>query len=189
MPMFGNRKTINPHVSTYSSDAGNRSNNPTNWPGRYSGGKGGMLISRDVLPRWAAGLLAVLLVAVVLLAAFGVPAIMYRTRSEETFVNRMVTECGDALALANSLSRSGGAESSAILGRIRSDIHAIDAVNEMRNTLTGGGYYVPPHVFTNLYGIIDSYSNNLKLGNVTMQNLTELVTALEALQLTLAELK
>lgn len=188
MALFGNRGGVDPHVSTFSNGAGNRSNNRTNWPGMYAGGKGGMMVGRSGAPRWMITVTVVLLIALVGLAIFGVPAITYRTRSEGTFVNRMLTECGDALTLANSLSRSGGAESAATLGRIRSDIHAIDTVNEVRNTL-GGGYYVPPYVFTNLYSIIDSYSNNLKLGNVTMQNLTDLVKGLEELQGMLVELK
>ena len=184
MPLFGNRNNVNPHVSTYSNDAGNRSNNRTNWSDLYAGSSGSVRVTRGALPRWVPVLLAALLIAVVLLGVFGVPSMMYRSRSEETFVNRMLTECGDALALANSLSRSlsGDANTAAELGRIRSDVHAIDTINDMRSTLTGSGHYIQPYVFTNLYSIIDSYSTNLKEGNATMQNRTDLLSGLEALQ-------
>ena len=191
MPLFGNRNNVNPHVSTYSNDAGNRSNNRTNWSDLYAGSAGSVRVTRGAMPRWVPVLLAVLLIAVILLGVFGVPSMMYRSRSEETFVNRMLTECGDALALANSLSRSlsGDANTAAELGRIRSSIHAIDTINDMRSTLTGSGHYIQPYVFTDLYNVIDSYYGNLQLGNVTMQNLTELVRQLEALQGMLFELR
>lgn len=189
MSLFGKRKPLDPNVSTFSSEAGNRSNNRTNWPGRYAGGKGGVVMSAGGGPRWAMPAVVLLAILLAVMSFFGVRAMMYQSQSEGTFVNRMLTECDDALALANGLSRSGGAESAATLGRIRSDIHAIDAINEVRNTVTGGGYFVPPYVFTNLYSIIDSYTNNLKLGNVTMQNLTDLVSALESLRDMLAGLR
>ncbi|MBR4080250.1 MAG: hypothetical protein IKK21_00520 [Clostridia bacterium] len=179
--MFGNRKA-DPNASTFSSNAGNRSDNRTSWSGRYSGGVGGMTVNKGGLPRWLPAVTAALVVVVLALGIIGIPAITFRMQSEETFVNRMLTECNDALSLANGLSRSGGAESAATLGRIRAYIHAVDAINEVRNTITGGGYFVQPQVFTELYGVIDSYSNNLKLGSATMQDLTALVTGLENLR-------
>lgn len=188
MSLFGKKNNINPHVSTYSNDAGNRSNNRTNWPGRYAGPTGSVRVNNGPLPRWVPAVVAVLIIGVLLLGVFGIPAITFRSQSENTFINRMLTECDDALTLAGNLSRNGGADSAATLGRIRSDIHAIDVINDMRSTL-GGGHYVEPYVFTNLYSIIDSYSANLRLGNVTMQNLTDLVQALEALQATLNGLR
>lgn len=162
------------------------------WSNKYSqdrGGSGRMPV-RLVGGKVMSTLLAVLLAALVLLGVFGGQAMLYRSRSEETFVNRMLTECDDAISLTGALSRSGGSESAAILGKIRASIHAVDAINEIANTVKGGGgYYVSPAVFTELYGIIDSYSNNLKLGNVTIENLNNLVNSLESLRLQLAELK
>lgn len=179
--MFGNRRA-DPNASTFSSNAGNRSDNRTSWSGKYSGGVGGMTVKKGGLPRWLPAVTAVLLVIVIALSSVGIPAITFKAQSEKTFINRMLTECNDALNLANGLSRSGGAESAATLGRIRAYIHAIDTINEVRNTVTGGGYFIPPYVFTELYSIIDSYSNNLKLGSATMYDLTALVTGLENLR-------
>ena len=155
-------------LSTFSSNAGNRSDNNTSWSGMYAGGRGGVAGAPTGTNRWLPVLLAIFVLSTVLLGVFGVPAISYRQHSEGTFVNRMLMECNDALALTNGLSRSGGAESATILGRIRADVYAVDTINEVRNTVTGGGYFIDPQVFTDLYAVIDSYSNNLKLGNVVV---------------------
>lgn len=162
------------------------------WSNKYSqdrGGSGRMPV-RLVGGKVMTSLLAAMLVVLVLLGIFGGRAIIYRSRSEQTFVNRMLTECDDAISATGALSRSGGSESAAILGKIRASIHAVDAINEVANTVKGGGgYYVSPVMFTELYGIIDAYSNNLKLGNVTIENLNNLVNSLEVLRGQLAELK
>lgn len=186
---FGKKAARQGFVSTASSSAGNRMDNQTSWSQRYSGGRGGMIGVSGVMPRWVGPALAVMLLVIILGAVFCVPAMIYRGKSEMTFINRMTTECDDALNLANSLSRSGGAADPVSLSRIRADVSAIEAINETRNSITAGGYYIQPYVFADLYNVIDSYYGNLQLGNVTMQNLTELVRQLEALQGMLFELR
>lgn len=161
------------------------------WTNKYSYGPGGVANSpaRAMGGRLRSVLLVVLLVAVVLLGVFGGRAIIYQSKCEPAFVNRMLTECDAAMTTVNSLSRSGGAESSAILGKIRANIHAIDVINEVNNTIEGGnGYFVPTSVFTDLYAIIDSYSNNLKLGNATIEDQNNLDNALTSLRTLLSEL-
>ncbi|MBQ7850928.1 MAG: hypothetical protein IJ343_14485 [Clostridia bacterium] len=160
------------------------------WSDKYSNTRGGAPASGGPrLSRFYAPVLAALLIALVLLGIFGGQAIVYRSTSEKTFVNRMLTECDEALASVKGLSRSGGSESAAILGKIRANIHAVDAINSISNSIAGGGgYFVDPAVFTRLYGVIDSYSNNLKLGNVTIEDLNDLTLGLEALKETLAAL-
>ncbi len=162
------------------------------WTNKYSYAPGGGVGSpaRMLGGRLRSVLLIVLAVAVVLLGIFGGQAMVYRSKCEPTFISRMLTECDGAVSATHSLSRSGGSESAAILGRIRSNIHAIDAINEVNNTLEGGnGYFVPTAVFTELYGIIDSYSNNLKLGSTTIEDQNNLVNALSNLSTMLTELK
>lgn len=151
------------------------------WTNKYSYGPTGVANTpaRALGGRLRSVLLVVLLVAVVVLGVWGGQAIVYQSRCEPTFVSNMLTECDSAITTANTLSRSGGAESAAILGRIRANIRAIDVINEVNNSIEGGnGYFVPTAVFTELYGIIDSYSNNLKLGNVTIEDQNNLVNAL-----------
>ncbi len=188
MALFGKQRTVAPDVSTFSSGAGNRSDNRTNWSGMYSGGAGNMMSARVGGRRWLGPAFVVALILLVCVGFFGGKAMLYQQQSEETFVNRMLTECNDALGQANSLSRSGGSDSSATLGRIRSSIRAAEVLNEVHNTIAGG-YFIAPQTFTNLYAIIDSYTNNLKLGNVTMQDLTNLVSGLENLRTMLLELR
>jgi len=162
------------------------------WTNKYSYGPGGVrnTPARVFGGRMRCVLLVVLLVAVVVLGIWGGQAIVYRSRCETTFVNRMLTECDSAMTSTHSLSRSGGAESAAILGKIRANIRAVDVINEINNTVHGGnGYYVPTTVFTQLYGVIDSYSNNLKLGNTTIEDLNNLTNRLTELSTMLSELK
>lgn len=133
--------------------------------------------------------LVALIIAVVVLGVVGGQAIAYRSKCEPTFISRMQTECDEAIGSINTLSRSGGAESAAILGKIRGNIRAIEAINEIANTVAGGdGYLVPPQTFVDFYAIIDSYSNKLKLGNVIVEDQAKLATALTNLQLMLEAL-
>lgn len=178
----------NTHSSTHSSYTGNRSDNRTNWSDKYAGGKGGYSAGRTPVPVGAVALIAVLVVALVGLGLWSTPALLYRGQSEDAFIHRMINECDDALVLASSLSRNGAADSSAMLGRIRADIHAIGAINELHNSVAGS-YYIDTAVFTRLFSIIDSYYDNLKLGNVTMQNQTDLVNGLNELRAMLEELR
>lgn len=174
--------------TTISSEVGNRSDNRTQWSDKYSAGVKGYVGYRTHVPAWLMTLTVALLIALGAMLIFGMPALSYKGQSEGTFTKRMMAECDDALTLANNLSRNGAADSYATLGRIRSDIHAVNVINEVHNTIAGS-YYVQPYVFTNIFSIIDSYNNNLKLGNVTMQNLTDLVNSLNELRVMLEALQ
>lgn len=161
------------------------------WSDKYSHGRVGSAVpGKAPKGRYMGPVLVILVMALLVLGIFGGRAIAYQATSEKTFISRMLTECDEALDSVKSLSRSGGSESAAILGKIRANIHAVDAINAVSNSITGGGgYYVEPVVFTRLYGVIDSYSNNLKLGNVTIENLNDLTLGLEALKEELATLR
>ena len=187
MALFRKRH-VSANPTTLSSQSGNRLDNGTRWSDKYSGGFGGIAAARNGLPGWALVILVVLAVALVASLAFGVPAMTYRGQSEGTFINRMLPECDDALALANTLRRTGAVDSYAALGRIRASIHAVGTINEVHNTIAGS-YFVQPYVFNELFSIIDSYNNNLKLGNATMQNQTDLVNGLSSLRDMLADLQ
>lgn len=162
------------------------------WTNKYSYGPGGAAHSpaRVLGGRIRSVLLVVLLIAVVVLGVLGGRAMIYSSRCEPAFIHRMTTECNEATASTKVLSRSGGADSQAVLGKIRANIRAIDAINEINNSIEGGdGYFVPTATFTNLYAIIDSYMNNLKLGNATIENQNNLVGALADLTLLLEALE
>ena len=128
------------------------------------------------------GVIIALVVAVAALAVVGGQAVAYRSEARSLFIATMQTECNEALAQANSLSRTAGANSSATLGRIRSSVRAMEDVNRMRGNLEGGRYFVPEETFSQLYTILDNYSSRLTTGMNTGDMQGQLQTALEALQ-------
>lgn len=127
-------------------------------------------------------LLIVLVVACILLAIFGGRAMGFQNDASATFVRRLQTECNDALSLTGSLSRTAGANSAATLGRIRSHVYAMDTINQLNVGLQGaGGYLVENDVFTQLYSLLDDYSDKLITGMQTGDLQTELTTSLTTL--------
>ncbi|MBQ8201214.1 MAG: hypothetical protein IJZ74_05545 [Clostridia bacterium] len=159
------------------------------WSNRYANGRGGVRAADHALADRVRNIALILLtVALLGVGIAGGQAIAFRAGCRTTFINRMQTECSSALSQANTLSRSGGADSSAMLGKIRANIHAVDTVNAMSNTLYGS-YVVSTSTFADMYAIIDSYSNKLKNGVTTIEEQTNLVNSLTALQSLLSESK
>lgn len=158
------------------------------WENRYtnsrSGGARGVEHSRAERVRSIAIIL--LLVALAGVGIAGGRAIAFRGRCEESFMSRALTECGDAMNQVNTLSRSGGSDTAAVLGKIRASIHAVDMINEMNLSLYGGEL-ASAEIFTELYGIIDSYSAKLKNGSATIEEQTNLADRLTVLQTMLQE--
>lgn len=155
------------------------------WSNRYAHGKDGPAKVGSVMVDRIKNLALILLViAVIGIGIAGGQAIVFRSGCDATFLHRMQTECSEAVNLANSLARNGSAESTAILGRIRANVHAVDTLNSVGNTLhSGKRLLVPESSFTELYSIIDSYSGKLKNGAaVIVEEQTNLVASLTALQ-------
>lgn len=126
--------------------------------------------------------LLLLLIALVLLAVFGVPAMRFRAEAKELFIARIQLECGNALSLTNSLSRTAGANSSVTLGRIRSCVYAMETINSLNVGLNGAsGWIIQEDWFTSLYSMIDSYSSQLLTGMSTSEQQTALYSALQTL--------
>ncbi|MBQ8555613.1 MAG: hypothetical protein IJ438_07045 [Clostridia bacterium] len=161
------------------------------WSTRYSRPREGVRAADSALLDRIRNIALILLtVALLGVGITGGQAMAFRSDTENTFVNRMQTECSDALSQVNTLSRNGGSNSAALLGRIRASVHAMEVINEMNNSLHGGsGYLVPVETFTNLYAIIDSYSNKLTVGSVITEEQTNLAASLTALQEQLAALR
>ena len=127
-------------------------------------------------------MLAALIVALVVLAVVGVPAMRFRSEAKELFIARIQLECGNALSLTNSLSRTAGANSAATLGRIRSCVYAMETINSLSVGLSGSaGWIIQEDWFTSLYGMIDSYSSQLLTGMTTSEQQTALYNALQTL--------
>lgn len=153
------------------------------WENRYARGRNGdargMDHSRaDRVRSIAIILLLVLLVGVSIVC---VQAFAFRGNCEESMLNRALTECGEAINQVNTLSRSGGSDTAAVLGKIRSNIHVIDVLSAMHQSLYGRAL-APSAGFTELYAVIDSYSAKLKNGSATIDELTRLGDQLAVLQ-------
>lgn len=149
---------------------------------RYTARSGGLQGNTSKMrERIRTGAILVLTLAVILLAIFGGRAMSFQADTHTTFVNRMKTECSNALTLTGSLSRTAGANTSATLGRIRSHLYAMDTINQISVGLEGGSYLVDNDVFTDLYAVLDDYANKLITGMMTgdlQSSLTNDLTAL-----------
>lgn len=158
---------------------------------RYTSRTGGINPGNNRMrERMRTGLILVLLIAVVVLAIFGGRAIAYRSEAHSLFVRRMQTECASALSLTASLSRTAGTNSSATLGSIRSRIYAMDVINQFNVGLEGAGkYLVNNDLFTELYAVLDEYSNQLLTGMSTGDLQTSLTTELNNLLTLVNELE
>lgn len=126
-------------------------------------------------------LIILLAAAVIVLGVLGGRAMYYRSEARSLFVATMQTESGEALSLANSLSRTAGANSSATLGRIRSSVRAMETVNRLKGNLDGQPF-LPEEIFSELYTILENYSSRLQTGMNTGDLQGELQAALETLQ-------
>ena len=157
------------------------------WENRYAhsrnGGNRGMEHSRA--ERVRSIVIILLVVALAGVGILGWQAIAFRGDCEKGIKARALTECGAAVSQVNTLSRSGGSETSAVLGKIRANIHAVDVLSQMNQSLYGREL-APEASFTELYGIIDSYCAKLMNGSATIEELTNLSDRLTALQSILA---
>lgn len=133
--------------------------------------------------------IAVLVATVLVLTGVCAEMIRYRNEAHAAFANTMRNECNSAIVQTNSLSRTAGADSPAILGRIRSHVRTMDTINQINAALEHGDQYlVAPSVFENLYTILDNYSSKLVSGMVTGGLQTELQTSLDTLVMMIQQL-
>lgn len=153
------------------------------WENRYAHSRGGAArgLEHTRFDRIRSALLILLTVALVGVGIAGGQAIAFRAKAGETLVARMVTECNEAVNQVNTLSRYGGSDSAVLVGKIRASIHAMDVCNELYASYYGS-QVVHQGVFTGLYDTIDSYMAKLKNGTTTMEEQTNLLGDLTALQ-------
>ena len=153
------------------------------WENRYANGRNGGRRSNEPSRRERLMFIVLILLTVAALGVgiVGGQAIADRSRTKELMVARAITECSDAVNHVNNLSRSGGSDTAGALGKIRANIKAVDVLSGMRQSLYGGAL-APQSTFTELYGIIDSYSGKLRNGTATIDELTRLGDVLTGLQ-------
>ena len=129
---------------------------------------------RDLLILVLAGLLIAAL-------ALGVPAMMKQNDTRTLYIQRMQSECDDAIRLTSTLSRNAGADSASILARIRSNLYAIRMISNL-NTAEGGGVLVDDERIMTLTNTVDRYLTYLTTGMDTGEYQTALQVSLSELQ-------
>ena len=156
---------------------------------RYSQGNAGS-VSLSQMKRSRLKDLLILVLAALLIAgaAFMIPVLQKREAAHTIYIQRMQSECDDALRLTSSLSRNAGADSAATLARIRSNLYAIRTVNVL-NTAQGNGVLVDEDRMLTLQNTVDRYLEYLTTGMDTGEYQTSLQVALEELQGILSALK
>ncbi len=127
-------------------------------------------------------LIIVLLAALVVGLIVGVPAVKFKNDARQLYLARIQLECGNALDLSGSLSRTAGTSSTSTLSKIRSYVYAMETINSLSVGMDGSnGYIISEDWFTNLYSIIDAYTSQLLTGMNTSEQQTSLYNSLQTL--------
>ena len=127
--------------------------------------------------------LLILVLAGLLIAALviGIPALQRNNNARSIYIQRIQTECDEAIRQTATLSRNAGADSASILARIRSNLYAIRMVSGL-SVSEGSGTLVSDDRILTLQNTVDRYLTYLTTGMDTGEYQTSLQTALEELQ-------
>ncbi len=126
---------------------------------------------------------AIVLLAIALAAALItlLPGSTYKTDMRRYIQGQMLSECDDAVQQASRLSRTASTSSYDALARIRSEVYAIDTLNEALHDVGNEAYLIDPGVFTAMYTLLDTYNNKLITGIQTGEQQTQLTADLNSL--------
>ena len=127
------------------------------------------------------GIILALLAVIVALCVIGIPALQREGEGKDLYVQRMRSECEDAIRQASVLSRNAGADSAAILARIRSSLYAIRTLNELSQS-EGRGVLIGEADLEALLDSVDRYLSFLTTGMDTGEYQTNLQNSLESLR-------
>ena len=156
---------------------------------RYSqSGTGGMNLSQLNRNRIKNVILILLLTALAVTLIITLPAMRSRGEVRSLYIQKMQAEVDEAARQTTTLSRNAGADSAAILSRIRCNIYAIRTLNGITAS-TDGGVLLQEEQLTSLQNTVDSYLNYLTIGMDTGEYQTALQTALADLQAAVGRLK
>ena len=148
---------------------------------RYSQvGDGSMPLSQVNRNRVKNIIILLLLAALAALLVISLPLIRGRDSSRSLYIQQIQRECKDAYNDTATLSRTAGADSAAILSRVRSNIHTIRTLNSL-SAAEGRGLLADERLMT-LQNTVDRYLAFLTTGMDTGEYTTSLQTALGELQ-------
>ena len=148
---------------------------------RYSQmGDGSMPLSQVNRNRIKNIVIFVLLVALAVMTVISVPLMRNRDNNRALYIRQMQKESKEALNDSLTLSRTAGADSSAILARIRSNIHTIRAISSLSGA--EGERLMEDERLLTLQNMVDKYLQYLSTGMDTGEYSTTLQNALTELQ-------
>lgn len=149
---------------------------------RYSQtGEGAVSSSRRFRNRLKNLLIIILLLALIAFSVWAIPALRDRESNKASLIQRIQTECGEAVRQTSSLSRNAGADSASILARIRSNVYAIRTLNALGNS-SGFGSLVSEESVMTIQNLVDRYLTYITTGMDTGEYQTSLQNALGELQ-------
>ena len=155
---------------------------------RYSQvGDGGMPFSQVNRNRIKNIIILLLAAALVALLVISLPLMRNRDNSRSLYIQQIQRECKDAYNDTSTLSRTAGADSAAILSRVRSNIHTIRTINSL-SAAEGRGLLEDERLMT-LQNTVDRYLAFLTTGMDTGEYTTSLQTSLAELQDIVANLE
>lgn len=126
-------------------------------------------------------IIIILLVVIALLCAFGIPALNATTSLKSDYISILRTECYDALTTTDKLSRTASASSNTMLAHIRSNIHAMQVINNESDIGSSSGKLLDETVLSSILNEIDTYLEYVITGMDTGDKQTKLSNDLSAL--------
>ena len=149
---------------------------------RYSQvGDGSMPLSQVNRNRIKNILIIILLAALAALLVISLPLLKNRDNNRALYIQQIQKECDDAAKETTTLSRTAGADSAAILSRVRSNIHTIRVLNDLSGAESGRKLLEDERLLT-LQNMVDQYLQYLTTGMDTGGYTTNLQTGLAELQ-------
>ena len=126
-------------------------------------------------------LIVLLVLALAALCVWAFPAVRERDAIRGSLIQRIQTDCSEAIRQISTLSRNAGADSAAILARIRSNVYAIRTANALGSS-SGYGYLVSEDSLMTIQNLVDRYLSYITTGMDTGEYQTNLQNALTELQ-------
>ena len=149
---------------------------------RYSqAGAGNINLSQVNRNRIKNAVLALLLIALAVTLIITLPVMQNQGETRSLYIQKIQAEIDEALRQTTTLSRNAGADSAAILSRIRSNVYAIRTLNSV-NSAAGGRLLLEEERLTTILNTVDRYLTFLTTGMDTGEYQTALQVALTELQ-------
>ncbi len=149
---------------------------------RYSQtGEGNINLSQAKRNRIRNVIVILLVAALAATLIITLPVMQNQNETRSLFIQKIQAEVDEALRQTATLSRNAGADSSAILSKIRSNIYAVRMLNTV-NSASGGRMLLEEDRLTSLQNMVDRYLTYLTTGMDTGEYQTALQVALTELQ-------